>query len=148
MSKPIKVPSKRERSIAHESYSALEEYLKTIGSDTAEIEIEETQQRLILPTSALELLATILQHMRKGKTVSIVPNETEVTTQKAAEYLNCSRPFLVKLLEEGEIPYTRIGRHRRVLFSDLEAYRKKQKEATKLKLIQMMKDAEDLDLYD
>jgi excisionase family DNA binding protein len=54
--------------------------------------------------------------MSQGKPISIVPFATEVTTQKAAGILGCSRPYLVKLLEEGKIEFTKVGKHRRIRF--------------------------------
>ena len=58
----------------------------------------------------------------KGKAVFVAPYNTKLTTQDAADYLGISRPTLVKLLEQGDVPFTKIGRHRRVLLSDLQQY--------------------------
>ena len=69
--------------------------------------------------------------MSQGKPISIVPIATEVTTQSAAEILSCSRPHLVKLLEEGKIEYTRVGKHRRIKFEDVMKYKQQMKEEQK-----------------
>ncbi|WP_436418397.1 helix-turn-helix domain-containing protein [Petrimonas sulfuriphila] len=113
-----------------------------------EIEIEETGERIILPVKALNLLGEILKAMSQGKPISIVPLATEVTTQKAAEILGCSRPYLVKLLEEGKIEYTKVGKHRRIKYEDVIDYKKKMKEEQKKRLIEMMHVDEDLGRYD
>jgi excisionase family DNA binding protein len=84
--------------------------------------------------------------MSEGKPISIVPLEAEVTTQKASEILGCSRPHLVKLLEEGKIQYTKVGKHRRILFEDIVAYKKHMKAEQKRHLIDMMNADEDLGL--
>lgn len=86
--------------------------------------------------------------MSQGKPISIVPFATEVTTQKAAEILGCSRPYLVKLLEEGKIEFTKVGKHRRIMFEDVLKYKQLMKEAQKKNIIDMMNFDEELGLYD
>src|ERR1044071_1054171 len=99
----IKRPTKEEQQVAFESYNALAASLEELHSQTPEIEIEETEQKIKVPLSALKLLARILKVTSQGKPISLVPVETEMATQSAAEVLGCSRPHLVKLLEnEGE----------------------------------------------
>ena len=77
-----------------------------------------------------------------------MPIATEMTTQAAAELLGCSRPHFVKLLENGEIPFTKVGRHRRVKFEDVMNYKKAMKLKQEALLIKMMKSDEELGLYD
>lgn len=81
-------------------------------------------QTVPLPFEAFELLRTIVEIMRQGKAVTIAPVDQRLTTQEAADFLGMSRPTFVKLLEEGQLPFTRTpgGRHRRVLLSDVVAY--------------------------
>jgi excisionase family DNA binding protein len=144
----IKRPSKEEQKAAMESYDALASMLKEINSDNPEIEIEETSEKIRIPLNALKLLADILKATSQGKLISIVPIATEVTTQVAAEMLGCSRPHFVKLLENGEISFTKVGRHRRVKYEDVIKYKKRMKEKQKQLLIDIMKSDEELGLYD
>ena len=144
----IKKPSKEEQQIALESYNALDAVLQQISSQNPEIEIEETGERIKIPLKALRLLSKILQVTAQGKPLSIMPLASEVTTQFAADYLGCSRPHLVKLLEDGLIPYTLVGRHRRVKFEDLQKYKKLIKTAQKKLIVEMMKQDEDYNMYD
>lgn len=141
-------PSKNEQKIALESYDALASVIDQLKSENPEIEIEETQERIKVPLSALKLLGEILKAMSQGKAFSLVPMATEVTTQKAAEILGCSRPHLVKLLEDGQIEYTKVGKHRRVRFEDVMKYKKKLKKNQKQHIIDIMNSDEELGLYD
>ena len=142
-------PSKEEQQIAMQSYSALASVLTQLKEEkNPEIEIEETKERIKIPLTVLRLVAQILKTMSEGKPFSLVPLAPEVTTQKAAEILGCSRPHLVKLLEEGVIPFTKVGKHRRIKFDDVIKYRKRMKEKQKQHLINIMKSDEELGLYD
>lgn len=89
---------------------------------------EDKPHTLVLPTSALRLLVDILGELAIGNAVKVVPVHAELTSQEAADLLNVSRPHLVKMLEEGAIPFTKTGRHRRIRFSDLMAFKQRRDE--------------------
>lgn len=118
-------PAEREVAAAVQGQRTLAAYLAT-GLDTQRIEIfdkDDIAHEVELPTSALRLLVEILGELALGNAVKVVPIHAELTTQEAADMLNVSRPHLVKMLENGELKFTRTGRHRRVLFADLMAYK-------------------------
>lgn len=144
----IRKPSKLDQKVASESYGALASAIEHINSDQPEIEIEETGEKIKIPLSAIKLLGEILKSMGQGKLISIVPIATEVTTQYAAEILGCSRPHLVKLLEEGKISYTKVGKHRRIKFDDIINYKEQMKEQQKQNIIDIMNADEEAGLYD
>ena len=77
---------------------------------------------LELPPKALRFFADLLGAMSQRQPVSLIPQKHELTTQEAAAFLNVSRPFVVKQLEEGKIPFRKVGRHRRVEFEQLVKY--------------------------
>ncbi len=144
----IERPSKEEQKAAMVSYDALAAALDQIQSEYPEIEIEENNERIKIPLKALQLLAKILKETSQGKPVSIVPIATEITTQAAAELIGCSRPHLVKLLENGEINFTKIGKHRRIKYQDVIDYKRKMKAEQRRLLIEIMKTDEEAGLYD
>jgi excisionase family DNA binding protein len=144
----IRKPTKDEQRAALKSYGALANSLDQLRSEYPEIEIEETEEKIRIPIGALKLLARILKEIGQGNPISIVPIATEITTQAAAEHLGCSRPHIVKLLEEGKIPYTKVGKHRRIKYEDLATYKRDMKSAQKRKIQELMDLDEDSGLYD
>lgn len=83
------------------------------------------EEPLILPREAVSLLAFILAQAADGRGVTVIPSHAELTTQQAADMLNVSRPYLIKLLEAGEIPYRLVGKHRRITYEDLQEYKRR-----------------------
>ncbi len=106
----------------------------------------ESSPGISLPPQAVEALTEVLEHLAEGREVTVSAQPVEYSTQKAAEFLRVSRPFLVGLLEKGEIPFRKVGTHRRVLFSDLKAYKEKI-DAGRLKTLdELTKQAQELGL--
>lgn len=99
---------------------------------------------LVLPRHALALLRDVLTEMADGNAVTIVPTHAELTTQQAADILNVSRPHLVKLLEEGKIPFSRTGSHRRIRFQDLMTYKNVRDHRSQEVLEELTKQAQEL----
>lgn len=99
-----------------------------------------------LPDIARQLLSRILDETARGHALSVVPVETALTTTQAAEYLNVSRPYLVRLLREGKLPFHRIGTHRRLRLSDLRAYKERQEEESYAALAELQAQAQELNM--
>ncbi len=146
----IHSPSEHDVSLARTSAPILSQILGRHRKESTFDErvefLDENGKQVVLPASALELLKNILVQMAQGNAVTLVPVHAELTTQQAAEILNMSRPFLVKLLEKGEIAFTKKGTHRRILFSDVQAY-KQQIDNDRMKALDVLTaQAQELDI--
>jgi excisionase family DNA binding protein len=120
----------------------LERILRSEGSQAKLI--GSNQEEIMIPDSVCQVLLQVLQAMALGQNVSIVTHNPEITTQQAAELLNVSRPYLIKLLEQGELPYIMVGTHRRVRFEDLMKYKEQrdiQRDKFLTELTQMSQEA-------
>ena len=101
-----------------------------------------------LPGPIFELLASVVDLLSAGTGVSVVPVTSELTTTQVATLLNVSRPHVVSLLENGKIPFHRVGTHRRVLAVDAVAYREQQRRAAEKALAEFHRIGVELNLPD
>lgn len=139
--------STKDSALAEKSSQILSEYLKQTKIPSLHIvDKQKETKKLKLPVQALELLVAILHEMAQGNTITIVSVQTELTTQEAAELLNISRPYLVKLLEDGIIPYRKVGTKRRLLAEDVLAYKSRINKKRLKALESLAEQAQELDM--
>jgi len=120
------IPSERTSKLAQDALAALRELPRRAG--TRELRVALQQGKAVeatVPREAFELFLEVLGQLANGHAVTIVPVHAELTTQEAADLLNVSRPHVIQLLESGEIPFTKVGTHRRVRAADVMAYKAK-----------------------
>ena len=115
-----------ERKVA----SDLDRVLARIPAGQADIQISIHRrggpgEEILISPEQFRLLAHIVGELAQGHSVSLIPMDAELTTNEAARQLKVSRPFLIGLLEKGEIPYRMVGTHRRIRFRDLWAYKQR-----------------------
>jgi excisionase family DNA binding protein len=117
-------------------------------SDKISLKIFGYEEELEIPKSAILLFFTILDKMAEGNSFALFhsDNNTDISTQQAAEMLGVSRPHIVNLLEKGEIPFHKVGTHRRIQLKDLIAYDKKMKKKRADNLDFLAGQAQDLNL--
>jgi len=125
----IKLPNQQEIEQAKESSRLLAQYA-TSERLHLKVRAENSDKfdDIILPASALDILLKILTETSKGNAVNVLPIHAELTTQEAADILNVSRPYLVGLLEKGELAFRKVGSHRRILAKDVIEYKQQQTE--------------------
>lgn len=144
----ITQPSNQTSEMAREALGVLSTVARRQGdADTYTVALSDGQpEACILPRAAFELLQEILGHLANGTAVTVLPVHAELTTQGAADLLNVSRPHLVKLLEEGELPFHRVGTHRRVRLEDLMEYKARVEEEQRQALDELAALSQDMEM--
>jgi len=142
-------PTTTDQDLAKRSLKSFRKLSKLYKNNAKSIEfaVKEDGTAFQLPVSALDGIETILKNLAEGKHSEILSETQYLTTQQAADYLDVSRPFVVRLLEAGKLPFKKVGRHRRVLFSELKNYEDKQQQIALQKLKKLSEESQLLDLY-
>jgi excisionase family DNA binding protein len=120
-------PTAADAQLALESSRRLTKILAAKPGNSLRVRVElenEPEESVLIPVTAFRLLNSILTEMAKGNAVTLIPIHAELTTQQAADILKVSRPFLIEQLEKGNIPFRKVGTHRRVMFKDLMEFKR------------------------
>lgn len=144
----IGVPTEEDATLAKKSSQTLAAYIGNKDAfHTIKVERDDgISQTVKIPSLAFQMLVDILGQMAKGNAVTFIPVHAELTTQEAADILNVSRPYLVGLLEGGEIPFRKVGTRRRVRYLDLLNY-KNQIDALRMEALdELTAQAQELDM--
>ena len=139
-------PTAQDAAIARSSGQVLAGYAKTKRPLTLRVREADQERPIELPAGAVALLLDILEAMAAGRGVTIVPENAELTTVEAADMLNISRPFLIQLLEQGVIPYRKVGKHRRIRLEDVMAYQERDGRERQAARDQLVAEAQKLDM--
>ena len=141
----LEYTSPAEQEIARKSLKIVdqkEKKLKAVAS--VKLTIGGGEEIISVPKKVIHYLSIILNTMAEGKGVSIMPADAEMTTQQVANILNVSRPFVIKLLDDGLISYRKVGTHRRVKVEDVVTYASKMKDQRRASLEFLANQAQEL----
>lgn len=134
-------------SLSPEEQSAVRKLEKKLGPETAAL-VGPEGEKLELPPKVYQVLREAIKLMARGKAVTLVPDNQALTTQRAANILGMSRPFLIRLLESDAIPYHRVGTQRRVYLRDVLDYAHKRSQGRREALDRLSQEAFSSGLYD
>lgn len=128
------------------SIRQLEHILSLQGSSAKLVGVNG--EAITIPESVYQVLRQVVHAMALGQAISIAPQEHEMTTQQAADILNVSRPYLIKLLEQEAIPYIKVGSHRRIRYQDLITYKQQRDTKHSNCLDELIQESQDMGFYE
>jgi excisionase family DNA binding protein len=139
---PIVAPEEERDTIA-----TIEEYLESERGLSAKL-VGPSKDGVPIPSALRRVLMAAARQLAEGNGVSVLPVTAEVTTQQAADLLNVSRPFVVGLLDKGEIPFHKVGAHRRIQLRDLLTYKRKRDASRRAIIDRLAAEAQELGIYE
>lgn len=132
--RPPRLPTEAEVAQAREAGRQLARLLPAGGDEAAAgapplrlVTSDNHHEMISLPPQALRLVVDVLTQLGQGRAVTVLPQNAELTTQEVADFLNVSRPYVVKLIDEEKLPARKVGARRRVAFEDLLRYDEQQR---------------------
>jgi len=129
------------------SIASIEEYLDSKRGRAARL-VGPSKDGVPIPSSLRRVLVAAARQLADGNGVSIMSVTAEVTTQQVADLLNVSRPFVIGLLDKGEIPFHKVGTHRRIRLKDLLAYRRRRDASRRAVIDRLATEAQELGIYE
>ena len=127
---------------------SVQHFLELLRSDTNPTPlVDEHGNRLELPKPIYALLVRVASALQEGKAIALVPEMQELTTQAAANILGVSRPHLIKLIESGQIPFHKVGAHRRIRMKDLIKFQQNRDSDRRKALNELAQKAQEAGLY-
>jgi excisionase family DNA binding protein len=134
--------------VTRETAVFAQELMARLGDGPVSLGNAASGETTPLPPQIAVLLRQVLTSLAAGKSVTVAEALEEVTPNEAGEYLNVSRPYVTKLMDEGVLPYRQVGSHRRIPFADLAAYRERERARARKSMKDLTRQSEELGLYD
>jgi excisionase family DNA binding protein len=148
----LELPDKSAADQAAQAVADLNAFLLAHPTPTGRVRLctdeDGTETQVVIPTVAFRFFVDVLAELANGNAVTVAPVHAELTTQQAADLMNVSRPYLIKLLDEGRLPFRRVGNRRKVQLVDVLDYKRRDDARRQEVLDELTREAEDLGLYD
>lgn len=148
----FELPDKTAADQAAQAVADLNAFLLAHPTPTGRVRLctdeDGAETQVVIPTVAFRFFVDVLTELANGNAVTVAPVHAELTTQQAADLLNVSRPYLIKLLDEERLPYRRVGNRRKVQLVDVLDYKRHDAARRKEILDELTLEAEELGLYD
>jgi excisionase family DNA binding protein len=143
------VPEGADAELARDALRRVRETLATYSDEMepVRIQLDEEAEPVTVPRAAIELLARALNTMAAGQAVTLVADQAELSTTQAADVLGVSRPFLIGLLEAGQIAYRKVGTHRRVQADSLLDYQRRDDAQRRAAATELTQLSQEMGLY-
>jgi excisionase family DNA binding protein len=132
----------------HDDLESLARALRAKNPASKSLKLMAARKEVPLPTSMLEVLARAASELARGNGITVLPVAAELTTEEAAELLNVSRPFVVKLTDSGALACHKVGTHRRIHLRDVLAYKRKYQARARAALAELVDEAQELGIYE
>lgn len=148
----LELPDKTAADQAAQAVAELNAFLRAHPTPTGRVRLctedDGPETQVVIPAVAFRFFVDVLAELANGNAVTVAPVHAELTTQRAADLLNVSRPYLIKLLDEGRIPFRRVGNRRKVQLVDVLDH-KRRDDVRRLELLdELTREADELGLYD
>jgi len=148
----LELPDKTAADQAAQAVADLNAFLLAHPTPTARVRLctgeDGAETQIVIPAVAFRFFVDVLAELANGNAVTVAPVHAELTTQQAADLMNVSRPYLIKLLDEDRIPFRRVGNRRKVQLVDVLDYKHRDDARRQEVLDELTREAEDLGLYD
>lgn len=146
----LELPDDTAAEQAAQAVADLTAFLRAHPTPTTRVQLcaddPDAEREVVIPAVAFRFFVDVLAELANGNAVTVAPVHAELTTQQAADILNVSRPYLIKLLDDKQIPFRRVGNRRKVLLVDLLGYRRNDDRRRQEILDELTREANELGL--
>lgn len=148
----LELPDEAAADQAAQAVADLNTFLRSHPTPTARVRLctdeGDAETQVVIPAVAFRFIVDVLAELANGNAITVAPVHAELTTQQAADLMNVSRPYLIKLLDEGRLPFRRVGNRRKIHLVDVLDHKRRDDTRRQHVLDELTREAEDLGLYD